>query len=104
MKKGDIVVLKSSERLLAHSAFNRGSDSRLIYQLSKRTDVPKELTVSGTGTLSACCVVFPTVSFDETGDLAFDPRNFDVVLVAGEPDVIKLMEEAKYLELASIGF
>lgn len=96
MKKGDLVKLKEGAFWSDEEAKQMGYNTA--------SEIPEYFEVEAAGWILDCCIpraVFKAVGIEKFG---FSQHDFDVALPAGEPDTIKLMEEAKELELASIGF
>lgn len=96
MKKGDIVRLKEGQSWTEDDAERMGYNSP--------SDVPELLEVADTGFQIVCCLpraVFTMV--DHSGFYCLQD-DFEIAIPAGEPDVNKLMEESKQLELMTIGF
>lgn len=94
MKKGDIVSLKHPGDNLLGLYFSSKSHSDDLQALRLKKEFPRELTVVGMGSISMCCTSIPVVYFEETGRVGFDASGFEVVLLAGEPDVNQIMEES----------
>lgn len=101
MKKGDIVQLRQGWTL--ERAALRERDAINLRAIDQNT-IPATLTVSYRGTESVCCNVYNIVKFDELPGITFTIEQFEVALLAGEPDVNELLKESKKRELAWIGF
>lgn len=96
MRKGDLIKLKEGHVWTAEEVKEMGHTSA--------AEIPELLEVEAVDIIISCCVPIAVVQVHGYPDFWMQAYSFEVALEAGVPDVIKLMEEAKQMELMSIGF
>lgn len=96
MKKGDLIKLKEGHEW--------EHDEALAMGFKSVSDIPEFLEVESVELVMYCCTPRVMVSVVGVKEFVLKAENFEVALEAGVPDVEKLLEEARQLEYASIGF